>query len=343
MEFLTIAQSRQQLKAGQHVLGGICHTKEFDAEGTLLQVPLPLLEGKESLQEFFLTNATPVMSEFFIPDGTVRYSKTSEFVFGHINISQNLPTQSMEKTSRQAYCAMLQLCQDIKMPNILRIWNFVPHINAPEGETERYRLFSAGRWQAFSEYQQTVNYGSPAACALGSFDDTLKIAFLASTWKPQSIENPRQVSAYFYPEQYGAIPPVFSRAALFQQSVGTTLFISGTASIIGHASCHKNDIQAQTHETLRNLKSLLTQVNLIENNGQKEQAGVRPSWSLSELYCRIYIRHPEHLQTIQSILQQAEIKQAVYLQADICRAELLLEIEATANHLYQKFNNRTAA
>ena len=342
MEFLAIAQSTQQLEAGQHVLGGICHTK-VDAEGTLLQVPLPLLEGSECLQEFFLINTPPTVSEFSIPDGTVRYSKTSEFVFGHVKIVQNLSTQSMGETSQQAYCAILQLCQDINMPNILRLWNFVPHINAPEGETERYRLFSAGRWQAFSEYQQTVSDGSPAACALGSFDDTLKIAFLASTQKPQSIENPRQVSAYFYPQQYGVIPPVFSRAALFRQHVGTTLFISGTASIIGHASCHKDDIQAQTDETLRNLSSLLTQVNLIEKNGQSEQAYSRQSWDLSELYCRIYIRHPEHLQIIQSILQQAGIKHAVYLQADICRAELLLEIEAIANHLYQNFNNKTAA
>jgi len=342
MEFLTIVQSTQQLKAGQYVLGGICHTKVLDAESTLLQIPLPLLEDKACLQEFFLTNTTPLMNSFTIPHATVRYSKTGEFVFGCINSIQDLSVQGIEKTSLQAYSAMLQLCQDLKMPNILRIWNFVPHINAPEGETERYRLFCTGRWQAFKKYQQTVDYGSPAACALGSFDDTLKIAFLASTRKPQSIENPRQVSAYFYPEQYGKIPPVFSRAALFHQHNGTTLFISGTASIIGHASCHRNNIQAQTHETLRNLSALLAQVDLIENNEQKE-ANAQQSWSLSELYCRIYIRHPEHFQVIKSILQQAGIKQAVYLQGDICREELLLEIEATANRLYQNFNNRTAA
>lgn len=343
MELLTIAQSTQQLKAEQHLLGDMCHTKESDAEGTLLQLPLPLLEEEDYLRELFLTNAIPVTSEFFIPSGTVRYSKTSEFVFGQINIVQNLPVQGLEEISLHAYRAMLQLCQDIQMPNILRIWNFVPHINALEGETERYRLFNAGRWRAFNDLSQAVNYGFPAASALGSFDNTLRIAFLASTRKPQPIENPRQVSAYFYPQQYGTVPPIFSRAALFLQSIGVTLFISGTASIVGHSSCHRNDVQAQTHEILRNLSALLAQANLMVEREQMEQTDSQQSWNLAELYCRVYIRHPEHLQTIRSILRQADIKQAVYLQADICRAELLLEIEATACHLYKKSSNKTTA
>jgi len=339
MEFLTLAQSTQQVKAGQHVLGGICHT-EIHTAGTLLHIPLPLLEGKDCFQELFLTNLAPVKNEFFIPNGKIRYSKTGEFIFGHIDIEQDLPTQNMKEASLLAYRAMLQLCQDVKLPNILRIWNFIPHINALERKIERYRLFSAGRWQAFNEYQHSVKHGSPAACALGSFSNTISIAFLASTKKPLSIENPRQISAYFYPEQYGAAPPVFSRAALFHQHAESTLFISGTASIIGHTSCHENDIQAQTHETIRNLSTLLTQINSLE---KKEHADLQNPWQLSELYCRIYVRHPEHLKTIQNILRHSDIKQAVYFQADICRAELLLEIEATANHIHQKFNNRTAA
>ena len=85
---------------------------------------------------------------------------------------------------------------------------------------------------------------------------------------------------------------------------------------------------------------MLTQVNSLE---KKERTDLQKPWQLSELYCRIYVRHPEHLKTIQNILRHSDIKQAVYLQADICRAELLLEIEATAHHIHRKFKNRAAA
>jgi len=344
MELLITAQSTQELKAKQQLLGGICHSSVItDVGGTLFQLPLPLLGEKENLQEFFLTNTVPITNEFIIPHGTVRYSKSGEFVFGQINVLQNMGVQGLKETSLLAYRVLLQLCTDMQTPNLLRIWNYVPHINALEGETERYRLFNADRRQAFSECQQTVSHGSPAACALGSFDNTLKIAFLASTLKPQSIENPRQVSAYFYPKQYGTVPPVFSRAALFPQGIGTTLFISGTASIVGHESWHRGDIKAQTRETLQNLNSVLTQANLVVKSGQTEQAYSQQPWKLAELQCRVYIRHPEHLQTVQSILQRAGLIQAAYLKADICRAELLLEIEATASRLYHKFDKRTAA
>ena len=54
----------------------------------------------------------------------------------------------------------------------------------------------------------------------------------------------------------------------------------------------------------------------------------------SELSARVYVRHPEHL-----VLVQAELArglggraQRVYLQADVCRADLLVEVEAQACH-----------
>jgi hypothetical protein len=62
------------------------------------------------------------------------------------------------------------------------------------------------------------------------------------------------VSAYDYPRQYGPAAPSFSRAALTPDPL---LLISGTASIVGHASVHLGDVTAQLEETLANLANRL--------------------------------------------------------------------------------------
>lgn len=333
METLIISPSAQQLKQSQYVLGGMSHTHEFATEqGTILHLPLPLLEKKTELHELILIDTLPVTHECSFPRGTIRYSKTREFIFGYIRTEQHLGLEHLEETSQNAYREMLQLCLTLQFPHLLRIWNYVPHINEAEGMTERYRLFNIGRKKAFDDYPQIISNRYPAACALGSFDTTFRIVFLASTRKPYYIENPRQMSSSFYPEQYGIAPPLFSRATLVPQVAGAALFISGTASIVGHESRHKNNIQSQVHETLQNLNTILTQANMIIKENRAEFTNAQYSLSLSELFWRIYIRLPEHLEIVRSVLQRAGITQAVYVQADICRTELLLEIEASANY-----------
>lgn len=332
-----ISPSAQQLKSGQHVLGGIRHTYELAIEeGTTLPLPLSLLEEKTGLDEVFLIDTLPVTQEGYFLHGTIRYSKTREFLFGYIETEQHSGLEHLEETSQHAYRAMLQLCLTQQAPNLLRIWNYVPHINEAEGMTERYRLFNIGRKKAFDDYPQIINDRYPAACALGSFDNTLRIVFLASSRKPYYIENPRQMSSSFYPEQYGVVPPLFSRATLLPQRAGAALFISGTASIVGHESRHKNNIQAQAYETLQNLNTILTQANRLMKKNQAESTNPH-SLSLNELFWRVYIRLPEHLEIVRSILEQAGISQVVYVEADICRTELLLEMEASANYFIPQF------
>jgi chorismate lyase / 3-hydroxybenzoate synthase len=129
------------------------------------------------------------------------------------------------------------------------------------------------------------------------------------------------VSAYHYPPQYGAHSPVFSRASLLRQAGGLTLFISGTASIVGHRSLHAGDTAAQTRETLTNIEALLGEANRIAPGAH---------FSLGSLACKVYVRRPADLPIIQAELNSALAQGArvIYLQADICRQDLLVEIEA---------------
>jgi enamine deaminase RidA (YjgF/YER057c/UK114 family) len=141
------------------------------------------------------------------------------------------------------------------------------------------------------------------------------------------VENPRQVSAYRYPETYGPRSPTFSRAALADVGNGdVALFISGTASIVGHETVHQGDVLEQTRETLRNLEAVIAAAN----------SQVTATFSLAMLDCVVYVRHPSDTDAVRSVLENAlganapMIRHAVYLEADICRSDLLVEIEAHA-------------
>jgi chorismate lyase/3-hydroxybenzoate synthase len=139
------------------------------------------------------------------------------------------------------------------------------------------------------------------------------------------VENPRQVSPYRYPETYGPRSPTFSRAALADIGDGNVaLFISGTASIVGHETVHHGDVREQTRETLRNLQAVIDAAN---SRGTAR-------FALAELDCVIYVRHPADTEAVREVLEGAlgadapMARHAVYLEADICRSDLLVEIEA---------------
>ncbi len=251
--------------------------------------------------------------------GTFKVAQTAEHVFGVLELDAQWDIQ---RASYHAYKALLACCSDLGKPYLLRLWNYMPRINASESGEERYRLFNTGRRQALLEANYLVKDGVPAACALGTHRGTCKIAFLAATKPCTPIENPRQVSAYNYPKDYGVNPPIFSRAGLFAQEDGKDiLFISGTASIVGHKTLHLGDIALQTKETITNIQAVLQAANRLAGSDL---------WSLSQLHGQVYVRNRADIATIQFILKQHELLNFTYVHADICRAELLVEIEAYA-------------
>ena len=146
---------------------------------------------------------------------------------------------------------------------------------------------------------------------------------LASKTPPEAIENPRQTSAYRYPQQYGPRAPSFSRAALWrgEGEENDLLFVSGTASIVGHQTLHQGNVAAQAHETLTNLQSVVAAA--ISH-------GARDVTLLSDLLLKAYVRHPEDQPLVRQVLagHGLDADAVLYLHADICRANLLVEIEA---------------
>lgn len=257
--------------------------------------------------------------------GAARWRTDGHWAFGTIDLAER--GEGLGPLADTAYRDLFQALQDTSCPHLLRIWNYLPRINEDGGGLERYRQFNMGRQQAFIDAGQTVYEGSPAACALGVQRGGLSIRFLAGQVAPLAIENPRQVSAYRYPSDYGPRPPTFSRAALADIGADqVALFISGTASIVGHATVHPGDVAEQTRETVRNLAAV------VEAANQRCSA----DFAVGDLHPVVYVRHPGDAPRVRDVLTEVLgadatlLRHAVFLQADICRQDLLIEIEAHA-------------
>jgi len=254
--------------------------------------------------------------------GCVRFVVDGEWLYGCAEAADDA---GMQAAAHRAYADLFHVLGASASPHLLRLWNYFSGINADGGGAERYRQFNAGRQQAFIEARRSAFEGSPAACALGTQTGPLRVYFLAGRVPPLAIENPRQVSAYRYPDAYGPRSPTFSRAAL--ADVGEqrcALFISGTASIVGHTTMHIGDVRRQAEESLANIAAVRAVA--------AERAGV--PFPAESLTYTVYVRRPADLATVRGVFEQAvgahgrAAQDALYLQADICRTELLVEIEA---------------
>lgn len=211
-------------------------------------------------------------------------------------------------------------------PHLVRVWNYFADINGEEAGLERYRQFCLGRFDAFAASGIEESH-YPSACALGHAGGDLLVYALASKVAPRHFENPRQASAYHYPAEYGPRSPSFARASLLALPGQTAkLFVSGTASVVGYQTLHPYELDAQIDVTLDNLDLLLAHV----ATQSKATNGELPALTAEVL--KVYVRHPQDLETIRRRVEEAYPGVAVvYVAADICRADLLLEIDGIWN------------
>jgi chorismate lyase / 3-hydroxybenzoate synthase len=261
-----------------------------------------------------------------LEQGRVHYRYCDELLFGSMTIDEGFDrngSAALLNATMTAYQEIFAVLKETQHLHLIRVWNYLPEINREADGDERYRHFNSARQTAFRNSGRSTTGTAPAASALGSPPGSpISIYFLASQEPPTMIENPRQTSAYFYPPKFGAHRPIFSRACLLSESAGTNLFVSGTASIVGHETIHHGDVLAQTRETLANINALLDEANRVVGS---------ENYSLDGLKFKVYVRQPSDLGAIESALSAAlhASTSIVYLQADVCREDLLVEIEAT--------------
>ena len=281
-------------------------------ESGVFEVGLPVLGG-EAVENLFGT-ARPAGQV-----GALKVFRADGWLLGAATVPLTL---GLEEASRRLYGDIFQATRGL---HLARIWNYVPAINEPgPGGLENYRLFCRGRSLAFEQH-----FGSgfrallPSASAVGSRVATLTVAFAACGIQPRHVENPLQVPAYDYPGEHGPRAPSFARATVVAGPERATVFVSGTAAIRGHVTVASHSTCEQLECALENLRGIST------------ACGIGPGLDdggTSTRHFKVYVRHASDQPAVAAILEQRMLTGAdrvAYLQADICRASLLVEIEAS--------------
>ncbi len=251
----------------------------------------------------------------------LRFAQGEQLTMGHIALDLH-EQDGMREASRTAYTLLQSYLQQSPHPWPLKIWNYIPNINAGDGDEELYRQFCLGRADAV-----LIDPGDlpplPAATAIGAPADErcLQVYFLSGALPGMDVENPRQVSAWRYPRKYGPRSPLFSRGTILTFNGCRQFLISGTASVVGHETHHENQVAKQLRESLRNVHSLFQEGHRLMGDAaaRLDRHGI----------LKVYIRDPGSYELIRSALE-AEVPSEIpriYLQGDICRENLLTEID----------------
>jgi chorismate lyase/3-hydroxybenzoate synthase len=208
----------------------------------------------------------------------------------------------------------------------VRFWNHIPRINAPaDNGRDRYMVFNAGRFDAFSTWFDGIHslpQRVPTASGVGHAGNDLVIHCLACDELGIPVDNPRQVPPCHYSPRYGPLPPCFTRAT----KIANLLLVGGTASVRGEDSIHLGNLAKQTHETFLNLATLVAaaQGKKTDKNWQEYLLPYRD--------LRVYLPRLEHADFVTDRIRRAfpRLRRLETLHADLCRPELLVEIEGLA-------------
>jgi chorismate lyase/3-hydroxybenzoate synthase len=280
------------------------------------EASIPLNPSAERIAEEIWLTHSAVKS---CSQNGMTFSECQEYQFC-CYIADATSPDDIRDQAESAYTKILRTASERGYPHPIRAWNFFPQITEGDGDKECYRQFSVGRAHAFDDLGLTKQ-DYPAGTAIGTHDDSSLLIILISGRTPaNNVENPRQTSAYDYPRQYGPVGPSFARASLLELGNEKQLLISGTASIVGSKSQHTDDLLNQLEETLTNV------LTLAAHCGWKKQDRAPHKAPL----LRVYLRSAQNLATIEQRIhaELGEDARIFFLHGDICRTELLLEIES---------------
>lgn len=279
--------------------------------GLQIELPVEVLAGGP-VRECWTTDELPERRQF----GEIEFAHTVEFLFGRLRFDG----RDLGPATDRAYGAVLELLARTGHAHALRFWNFVPEVNrvAAEGSSslERYMVFCRARAEAIERVLgPDFSAHLCASSAVGCRGKEALMYFLAARRPGTRVGNPRQEEPWRYPPRYGPRAPSFARGT---STADGTLFLSGTASIVGHRSLFPGDLDAQLDETLRNMQAVL------------RESGAGDLGRLSLV--KAYVRDPAQARRVRERLEAALAPgtQLVLVQAEICRRELLVEVEGIA-------------
>ncbi len=213
--------------------------------------------------------------------------------------------------------------------SIVRQWNYLEDIVGFDGEEQRYQEFNDVRSIYYGD--AFLENGYPAATGIGMSYGGVIIEFVAVNSEDyvltKPVDNPGQIAAHVYSDKVLVgqecvlkTTPKFERARFFQYDDKKLIFISGTASITGEKTVGVGDPELQTEVTIQNIQRLYSREVL---QGLSENV-LHPKYG----HARVYVKNREDFKVIKGTFEKHYGNlPVVYIIADICREDLLVEIE----------------
>lgn len=222
---------------------------------------------------------------------------------------------------------------------VVRTWFYLGAITETQAGVQRYKELNRARSDFYrhirfhcSPSHPNIPQGIyPASTGIGISGRGLMAACVAlETERPDAfllpLENPQQTPAYAYHPRFSPQSPKFSRGVALVLQDYLTTWLSGTASVVHSVSRHPGDIERQTEQTIENIERLISRENFVFHGIQ--HAGARLQ-DLAKI--RVYLKRPEDFPRCKAICDQRfGPVPAIYAVADVCRPELLVEIEGVA-------------
>lgn len=257
------------------------------------------------------------------------------------------PARGERDTYRQALDCFRQMHRHLRragfhFDQVVRTWIYERNIIATElcacGERrQRYQIMNDARRQFFTHGNSHGPFSffhdlPPASTGIGMSAGRFVMECLALDVAKDKIEvtplnNPEQIDAHAYSQDVllrGAAAikaaPLFSRGMSINKDY-RMLLISGTASIKGQTTVCLKDPVGQTRTTLENIALVLGQADASLRDIQQARVYVKSDASPR--------RFAERVAAIKSVVEATLPGiPKLYLVADVCRENLLVEIEA---------------
>ncbi|MCD8043697.1 MAG: endoribonuclease L-PSP [Tannerellaceae bacterium] len=248
-------------------------------------------------------------------------SHTGRFLFAG-GLQGNILNETLANQSQQVFEIVKALLEKEKFPvnSIIRQWNYIEKITGFENENQNYQSFNNAR----SEFYAAADWsnGYPAATGIGADPGGILIDFDAAIFtSPDTyatpINNKLQIAAHNYSgnvlaaAQSKKLTPKFERAKSMAFGDKKLVYISGTAAIRGEQSLHGVGLEQQLHITVENIAQL--------------------TGDAKPVMLRVYLKESTDYEEAERLMKTYYPDIPIsYMCADVCRDELLIEIEGIA-------------
>jgi len=218
-----------------------------------------------------------------------------------------------------------------EISDITRQWNYIEGIISHREDHQNYQVFNDARSHFYQDHFRGNGY--PAATGIGMKAGGILVDYIAIRGDNVTnipIDNPVQIPAHKYHQDClmglptGDIKttPKFERGRYVSLNGEEIVFVSGTAAITGEKTANPGDVEEQTRLTIDNIDRLVSKDNLTKNTAIP--------WDLKFNYLRIYIKERNDFKKVREICEKRYGHvPMVWLQANICRDDLTVEIEGT--------------